>query len=72
MLRLTWALSYQDAAETALDLLGPAGLVSFGPDSVDGGDALYVYYEARSRTIASGTAEIQKNVIAERVLGLPR
>jgi alkylation response protein AidB-like acyl-CoA dehydrogenase len=72
LLRLMWALSYQQAAGFALDLIGPKAQIPYGPDAVEGGDWLYIFYEARSRTIAAGTAEIQKNVIAERVLGMPR
>jgi alkylation response protein AidB-like acyl-CoA dehydrogenase len=72
LLRLTWALSYQQSAGFALDLIGPTSQISYGPEAPAGGDLLYTFYEARSRTIASGTAEIQKNIIAERVLGMPR
>ena len=72
LLRLTWSLAYQDAAEVALEIIGPEAQITSGPGAIDEGDWLYAFYEARSRTIAAGTAEIQKNVIAERMLGLPR
>ena len=56
----------QRAAELGLRALGPAG--------VDGSEPLAVksYLLVRSMTIAGGTTEIGKNVIAERILGLPR
>ncbi len=53
--------------ETALDLLGPhAELPGRGPGWVDG------YLFALAGPIYAGTNEIQRNVIAERLLGLPR
>jgi alkylation response protein AidB-like acyl-CoA dehydrogenase len=72
VLRLSWAHSYHQTASFILDLLGPRGLIPEGDEAIQGGDWLYLFYESRSRTIAAGTAEIQKNIIAERVLGLPR
>jgi len=56
----------QRAAELAMRALGPAG--------VDGSEPRWTasYLLARSMTIAGGTTEIGKNVIAERLLGLPR
>ncbi|MCP2335641.1 acyl-CoA dehydrogenase family protein [Actinomadura rupiterrae] len=50
--------------ETALDLLGPDGELD--------GDWLEGYVFALAGPIYAGTNEIQRNVIAERVLGLPR
>ncbi|MFC4913496.1 acyl-CoA dehydrogenase family protein [Actinomadura gamaensis] len=50
--------------ETALDLLGPDGEL--------GGDWLEGYVFSLAGPIYAGTNEIQRNVIAERVLGLPR
>jgi len=54
--------------ETALDLLGPSSELRDGPDSawVDG------YLFSLSGPIYAGTNEIQRNIVAERVLGLPR
>jgi alkylation response protein AidB-like acyl-CoA dehydrogenase len=54
--------------ETALDLLGPSSELRDGPDAawVDG------YLFSLSGPIYAGTNEIQRNIVAERVLGLPR
>jgi len=58
----------QRVQEVGLDLLGPAGA------SGDDAAALWVggFLGNRSLSIAGGTSEIQRNVIAERLLGLPR
>jgi alkylation response protein AidB-like acyl-CoA dehydrogenase len=54
--------------ETALDLLGPAAEDRDGPD----GRWLEDYLFALAGPIYAGTNEIQRTLIAERVLGLPR
>jgi alkylation response protein AidB-like acyl-CoA dehydrogenase len=69
---LTWALAYQETAELAVDVLGPRAQIAYGPDAIDDGEWLFQYYSSRSRGISSGTLEIQRNVIADRILGLPR
>ena len=59
--------------ETALDLLGSdAELVGEAPRAVDGGAWMKGYQFALAGPIYAGTNEIQRNVVAERVLGLPR
>jgi alkylation response protein AidB-like acyl-CoA dehydrogenase len=54
--------------ETALDLLGPQAEVAAGPDArwLDG------YLFSLAGPVYAGTNEIQRTVIAERLLGLPR
>lgn len=64
LMRLTFAELAQSIHRAAMDILGPAGLV----DS----HWSYDYLESYSETIAGGAAEIQRNIIAERILGLPR
>ncbi|WP_334144475.1 acyl-CoA dehydrogenase family protein [Rhabdothermincola sp.] len=59
--------------ETALALLGAHGeLVAGAAEAVEGGAWMKGYQFALSGPIYAGTNEIQRNVIAERVLGLPR
>lgn len=62
--KLFWSQLDVALHETALDLLGPAGEVA-GPWS-DG------YLFSLAGPIYAGTNEIQRNVVAERLLGLPR
>jgi alkylation response protein AidB-like acyl-CoA dehydrogenase len=59
------------AHEAALALLGAAGELD-GDGAVDGGEWMKGYQFALAGPIYAGTNEIQRNVVAERVLGLPR
>ncbi|MET8470990.1 acyl-CoA dehydrogenase [Streptomyces sp. NPDC006422] len=58
----------QKVAELALELLGPAGALREGA----GERALHGFLLSRCLTIAGGTTQVQLNVVAERILGLPR
>ncbi|WP_319453113.1 MULTISPECIES: acyl-CoA dehydrogenase family protein [unclassified Mycobacterium] len=56
----------------ALRAAGPCGAFgSRAPHAIDGGRWTYGYLKTRASTIGAGTAEIQRNTIAESVLGLP-
>lgn len=63
----------QKVAGLALELQGPfaqlAGQERFSPDR---GIAAHQYLTRRSSTLISGTSEVQRNIIAQRALGLPR
>ncbi|MFJ8927590.1 acyl-CoA dehydrogenase family protein [Streptomyces sp. NPDC102364] len=62
----------QDLHEFALDTLGTAGLLARGSDeAVERGRWLNGFLRTRASTIGAGTAEIQRNTLAEQVLGLP-
>ncbi|MFF0742591.1 acyl-CoA dehydrogenase [Streptomyces sp. NPDC004111] len=58
----------QRIAELALELLGPEGALREGP----GERAVHGFLMSRCLTIAGGTTQVQLNVVAERILGLPR
>ena len=56
-----------------MDMLGPDGLRSMGdPTAIEGGEAEYSLRFALGGTTYGGTSEIQRNIIAQRGLGLPR
>ena len=59
----------QDLASFALDLEGPAGAII--PVEEGAGRFQQMLLSAASIRIGGGTAEIQRNIIAERILGLP-
>jgi 3-oxocholest-4-en-26-oyl-CoA dehydrogenase alpha subunit len=56
-----------------LAMLAPAGVRSSGgSDAADGGELEYAIRHAQATTIYGGTSEIQRSIIAQRHLGLPR
>jgi alkylation response protein AidB-like acyl-CoA dehydrogenase len=63
VVKLAWSTMEQRVAETAVDVLGIGA---------DGGPWAQRLIGSRSLTIAGGTTEVNKNIIGERVLGLPR
>ncbi|WP_093806801.1 acyl-CoA dehydrogenase [Streptomyces sp. Ncost-T6T-1] len=67
--KLVQTLHQQRVAELTLELLGPQGAVD---EPAAGEQALHGFLMSRCLTIAGGTTQIQLNVVAERVLGLPR
>lgn len=58
--------------EAAIDLLGPAALVTHGEGSIQGGRWSKGFLHSRGSSIGAGTSEIQRNTIAEQVLRMPR
>ena len=65
--------AYTRATSYLLDVLGPEGALQYDvPDAPVEGFLDYCFRNATVSTVAGGTSEIQKNNIAERMLGLPR
>ena len=65
----------QALSEAAVEVMGPAALLYEQPEGAhDFGTASpgYKYLYNRCLTIAGGTSEVQRNIMAQRVLGLPR
>lgn len=60
----------QRVNEIALAAAGPYGLIDAGPDAFRSGRAARGFLRSRATTLGGGTSEIQRNWIAERVLGL--
>jgi len=71
--KLYWSEMEARLEELAMDVLGPrAELAKGSPGAERNGDWYSEYLYARASMIFAGTSEVQKNVIAQRVLGLPR
>ncbi len=71
--KLQWSHLSQALAELNVDMLGALGvLAKGGPDTPDGGHAAHNYPWQRYTSIGAGATEVQKNIIADRALGLPR
>ncbi|WP_041256601.1 acyl-CoA dehydrogenase family protein [Frankia sp. EAN1pec] len=72
MTKLQWSETYQDLFETFDDLLGADAAVSTPVAGLDLSALQSEGFWSRSVTIWGGSSQVQRNIVAERVLGLPR
>jgi alkylation response protein AidB-like acyl-CoA dehydrogenase len=69
--KLAWSTWHSDLGKLAMDVLGDAGeILDAAPYQLSRLQSLFLF--TRSDTIYGGSNEIQRNVIAERALGMPR
>jgi alkylation response protein AidB-like acyl-CoA dehydrogenase len=71
LLKLQGSVSGHETARTALAVLG-ADAVMWEGDDVELSNVGTMWLVSRGGTIAGGTNEMQRNIISERLLGLPR
>ena len=62
----------QEFSETAMEVLGPWAALMDDPHAPSNGRWAKQWLGDRAMTIAGGTSEVQRNIIAQRILGLPR
>lgn len=67
-LKLFWSSLHQKIARLAIELLGP----EFDAVSPIAERFRRIYFTSRGETIYAGSSQIQRNILAERILGLPR
>ncbi len=71
--KMGWVETHQKLQELAMEIEGPYAQLTKGSDrAIDGGVWQYGFLRSRANSIEGGTTEIQKNIIGERVLGLPK
>jgi alkylation response protein AidB-like acyl-CoA dehydrogenase len=70
--KVLWSELNQRMNEFALVLQGPRAILNEGSGVIDGGRWQYGLLRSRGNTIEEGTSEIQRGIIAERLLGLPK
>lgn len=68
ILKIYWSEMNQRMQQVAMETLGPYGQLK----EYDEGRWVFNYLRTRGNTIEAGTSEIQRNIVAERVLGLPK
>ena len=70
--KLYWSTWHRNLGELGMEILGPAGAVLQGGGGYQLEELQRSFLSSRAETIYAGSSEIQKNIIGERVLGLPR
>ncbi len=71
MSEMCWASWHRDLGKLALAVMGPEAEIAQGePYDLTALQRMFLF--TRSDTIYAGSNEIQRNIISERVLGLPR
>jgi alkylation response protein AidB-like acyl-CoA dehydrogenase len=70
--KLFWSEMHQRFGEFAMNLLGERSVAISGEDAIAEGRWQEVFLFSRAETIYAGTSEIQRNIIAEQVLSMPR
>jgi alkylation response protein AidB-like acyl-CoA dehydrogenase len=71
--KMVWVETHQRLQELAMDIQGPYAQLMRGSEwAVESGLWQHTFLRSRANSIEGGTTEIQKNIIAERILGLPK
>jgi alkylation response protein AidB-like acyl-CoA dehydrogenase len=69
--KLFWASWHRDLGKLAMDVMGPDAEIADGaPYDLNGLQRMFLF--TRSDTIYAGSNQIQRNIISERALGMPR
>ena len=69
--KIHWSEAHQRLLELSMQLLGETACLAEGADEQSAALA-HAYLWSRAETILAGTSEIQRNIIAEQMLGLPK
>jgi alkylation response protein AidB-like acyl-CoA dehydrogenase len=75
--KLSYSEQAQALSDLAMEVLDRGALCAdplLGPDGVELGndEQLHTWFKSISLTIAAGTSQVQRNIVAERILGLPK
>ena len=71
--KMMWVETHQRLQELAMEIQGPYSQFTRGAAAaIDGGMWQHSFLRSRANSIEGGTTEIQRNILAERVLGLPK
>jgi alkylation response protein AidB-like acyl-CoA dehydrogenase len=72
MTKLQWSETHQDLGEVYMDVVGYGGQEIPGLATADLDPLTELFLWTRSETIWGGSSQVQRNIVAEHVLGLPR
>jgi len=71
--KMGWVETHQKLQELAMEIEGAYSQLMKGSErAIDGGVWQHGFLRSRANSIEGGTTEVQKNIIGERVLGLPK